>query len=94
MIEMVFSEDRRAVCIYQGLPDMGPERREAWTTWLDRHGLDADMVVLGTEIRCDDEERRVYYTAYDREAVDLGRNSIGRVDRYVQLEAPALPFPS
>jgi len=87
MIEMVFSEDRRAVCIYQGLPDMGPERREAWTTWLDRHGLDPMDVVLGTEIHCDDETRRVYYTSFDRK-MRVRRES------YVQLEAPALPFPS
>jgi hypothetical protein len=86
IIEVVYSQDRRAATVFQGLPDMAPERREAWDTWLRRHGLEPTMVVLGTEIHCDDETRRVYYTTFDRK---MRKHR----EEYVQLEAPALPFP-
>jgi hypothetical protein len=94
MLDLVYSRDRRAVCVYRGLPQMPPEQRAVWTTWLTRHGLDPNEVLLGTEIRCDDEERRVYYTSLDREAIQRGERDVITMDRYVQLEAPALPFPS
>lgn len=92
MLELVFSDDFRTVCIYQGLPQMGPERREAWQTWMDRHGLDPNKIPLGTSIICDDVNRRVYFTTYDPK-LSQWRNEIVRVESYVQLEAPAMPFP-
>ena len=86
----------RSVNIAVGLPQMDPDLRKEWTTWLERHHIDPNEVLLGHDITCDDENRRIEWTS-------LVRDENGKVvtcDReaakqrcYVQLESPALPMP-
>jgi len=66
--------------------------REQWSTWLDQHGLDPNEIMLGREIRLDDEENRIYYTTIDRVASKEQHTLVTR-EVFNQLEAPALPFP-
>jgi len=93
MLSVVFSDDLRTACVYEGLPQMEPEMREAWETWLNIHGLDPDVIPVGTQIRCDDVNRRIYYTTYATPKRVIGRHELAKEECFVQLEAPALPFP-
>ena len=69
--------------------------RQAWQDWLRRHSINpADVPVPGALFR-DPTNRRVTYTAYERDAngyvhVD-GRPVV--ITRTVQLEAEPQPFP-
>jgi hypothetical protein len=79
---------------------------EAQLEWVRRHGLDADLIPLGTHIVIDRATRTVTVEECVRRA-DNGRLLVERVPRpdggvdiavvlrrrTVQLEGPALPFP-
>jgi ribosomal protein L30/L7E len=83
----------RTVYLDRSLAAMPPTQRKAWATWLDQHGLDPNDVLVGRDLVCDDNQRRVYYTAIDRERPVIN-GEINVIHRYVQLEAPALPLPT
>lgn len=75
---------------------MTPQDREAWSTWLSRHHIDPYDVVVGYPIICDDVERRVYWTSYQRDEDGHVLTHDGEAlkeQHFVQLEAPALPMP-
>ena len=82
-----------SVCLAQMYPDMAQE----WTEWLDKHGIDPTDVLVGHDIRCDDEERRIYWTSYERDEngkAKVWEKELVYVEHFVQLESPALPMPS
>lgn len=86
----------RCVNVSVGLPNMTPEDRKAWTTWLERHHIDPHDVLLGRDIICDDEARQVRWTACARDEngeVLTAWNEVVTEEHFVQLEAPALPMP-
>lgn len=87
----------RIVHISHSLPQMQPGLAAAWATWLARHGIDPEDVVLGPPLVCDDQTRTVRYTAPDRhpngQAV-IGEHGVATHVAVVQLEAPALPMPN
>jgi len=79
---------------YMG-PSGGPHWKR-WAEWALAHGIPPNDVPLRSEIVCDDDERRIYYTAYVRDEqghIMVDHNHAIREQRFVQLEAPALPMP-
>lgn len=75
---------------------MFPEELDAWQTYLRRHGVDpADVAVPGL-LKADDTARTLSWLTLDRDAegrILLVDRAVVHVERTVQLEAPALPFP-
>ena len=72
-----------------------PADRDAWLEWMRRHGIDPNDVPVPGVLFRDPTNRRVTYTAYERDAngyvhVD-GRPVV--ITRTVQLEAGPEPFP-
>jgi hypothetical protein len=90
---------QRVAIVHRPL-DWSQPVREAWLTWLRRHGLDPMEVCVGPgEIIADDHARSITYLSFvldEKGGYRLDpkdRNRALRERRTVQLEAPALPFP-
>lgn len=96
MTRIAYIADRHATLVA-----MDPVDEHAWRTWLARHGIDPEDVLLDNELTCDDERRQIRYETLARDdngkvIIDYDTDGLPyfrRTMAVVQLEAPALPFP-
>ena len=86
-----------------------PGFREAWCEWFRKHGIDPNVVAVPGWVWADDDASRITWDAYHHtdgknpihfawKCPDNPRGTptdihVCRVERMVQLEAPALPMP-